>query len=192
MNPGCNIEEDLSKAIETLQEGGLILYPTDTIWGIGADATNPKAVARIYALKKRNDSKSMLALLDSFESLGNWVKSIPDSAAAKIREADTPLTVIYDSPVGFADNLLAEDGSIGIRITAEKYSRELCRRFGKPIVSTSANISGRPAPAIFSQIEDEIIDGVDYTAEYRRDDNCKNSPSGIIKISGNGQITIIR
>lgn len=185
-------DDDIREALATLRKGGIILYPTDTVWGIGADATNPEAVARIYQLKQRADSKSMLALLDSVDSLYRWLENVPETAIQLIEVAVEPLTIIYDSPRGVAPALLAEDGSLGIRITGEAFSRELCRRLGRPLVSTSANISGRPAPAFFNLIEPEVREGVDYVVRYRRDDTSPRRPSGIIKVTDREVINIIR
>lgn len=184
--------DDVERAVATLREGGLILYPTDTVWGIGADATNAEAVAKIYRLKQREDSKSMLALVDSIDSLHKWISRVPPEALRLIEESERPMTVIYDSPQGVAQNLRAADGSLGIRVTSEAYSRELCRRLGHPVVSTSANISGQPAPALFREIASGIIEGVDYTATFRRDDETRRAPSGIVKVTDDGRVTIIR
>lgn len=185
-------EEDIKAATACMKEGGIILYPTDTIWGIGCDATNPDAVKKIYGLKRRAESKSMLVLVDSEAMLERTVDDIPDVAWQLIDAAVNPLTIIYDHPKGVAENLLAPDGSLGIRITDELYSKELCKRMRRPIVSTSANISGEKAPAVFCDISPEIIDGVDYVAEYRRDDSGHPSPSNIIKVSEGGLIKVIR
>lgn len=184
--------DDLKNAIETLQQGGLILYPTDTVWGIGCDATNADAVKRIYDLKKRADSKSMLVLVSSEAELERCVMTVPDAAVMLIEAAVNPLTIIYDRPVGMAENLVAEDGSLGIRITKEAFSNALCRRFRKPIVSTSANISNHKTPANFSQIEREIIEGVDYVVRYRQTDTSSKKSSDIIQVHDNGMIKVIR
>lgn len=185
-------EEDIKNAVSVLKKGGIILYPTDTIWGIGCDATNPEAVKRIYELKKRTESKSMLALVDGEAMLDRTVRDIPEVAWQLIEAAIDPLTIIYDHPQGVAGNLLADDGSLGIRITGERYSRELCRRLRRPIVSTSANVSGQPSPMFFNDISDEIKAGCDYVAEYRQDDHTPHRPSNIIKVSDGGVIKIIR
>lgn len=185
-------EEDLKQAVDCLKNGGLILYPTDTVWGIGCDATNPDAVKRIYDLKKREESKSMLVLVDSDGALERIVDDIPEVAWQLIDAAVDPLTIIYDHPKNVAKNLLANDGSLGIRITDEKYSKELCRRLRRPLVSTSANISGNMAPGIYSDISEEIKTGVDYVASYRRDDTEAPSPSNIIKVSEGGLVKVIR
>lgn len=184
--------QDLKKAVETLKKGGIILYPTDTIWGIGCDATDPKAVKRIYELKKRADSKSMLVLVNNEAMLERTVKEIPEVAWQLIEAADKPLTVIYDEPVGMAPELTASDGSLGIRITKERFSSDLCRLLRRPIVSTSANISGEASAATFSEISQKIRDGVDYIAKYRRDDMSRPSPSNIIKLGNDGTFRIIR
>lgn len=184
--------EDLASAVETLKKGGLILYPTDTVWGIGCDATNEEAVKRVYELKKRADAKSMLVLVGSETELDRTVEYVPEYARMLIETADSPLTIIYDRPKGIAQNLLAEDGSLGIRVTNETFSRALCRKFRKPIVSTSANISGKKTAAIFSEIAPEIIESVDYVVKFRRNDTQKKKSSHIIKVSDNGTFKIIR
>ncbi|MCD7976727.1 MAG: threonylcarbamoyl-AMP synthase [Tannerellaceae bacterium] len=184
--------DEIKKACEVLQSGGLILYPTDTIWGIGCDATNEAAVQKIYTLKKRIDNKAMLVLMDSPAKLDRYVEEVPDIAWDLIEVADKPLTIIYSQGKNFALNLLGEDGSIGIRITQEEFSRKLCERFRKPIVSTSANISGQPAPANFRDIPDEIKAGVDYIVNYRQDDMHTSQPSGIIKLGAGGVFQVIR
>lgn len=185
-------EQDLRNALETLRGGGVIIYPTDTIWGIGCDATNAGAVKKIYELKRRVESKSMLALVDSEGALERWVDDIPEVAWELIEAAVTPLTIIYDHPKGVAPNLLAEDGSLGIRITGEKFSGELSKRLRRPIVSTSANVSGEKAPASFRDISEDILRGADYVAAYRRDEDIKSSASNIIKISAGGLFKVIR
>ena len=186
------MQEEINKAIETLRKGGIILYPTDTIWGIGCDATNPAAVEKIYRLKQRAESKAMLVLMSSVAELERYVEEVPEIAYDLIDVAVRPLTVIYDNAVGLADNLVAKDGSIGIRITQEAFSSQLCRRFRKPIVSTSANISGTPSPINFQDISREIIDAVDYVVNFRRDENIETQPSSVIKLSASGVIKIIR
>lgn len=185
-------EEDIKQAVDCLKKGGIILYPTDTVWGIGCDATNPDAVKRIYDLKKREESKSMLVLVDSDGALERIVDDIPEVAWQLIDAAVDPLTIIYDHPKHVASNLLANDGSLGIRITGEKYSKELCRRLRRPLVSTSANISGDKAAGIYSEISEEIKGGVDYVAAYRREDSEAPSPSNIIKVSEGGLVKVIR
>jgi len=184
--------EDIKAALEVLQKGGIILYPTDTIWGIGCDACNEDAVKRVYAIKNREDSKSMLVLMENATLLDRYVTEVPEIAYDLIELTDKPLTIIYDGAQGLAKNLIADDGSIGIRITTEEFSSELIRRFKRPIVSTSANISGRPSPACFAEIDQEIIDAVDYVVKYRQDDVTKAVPSSIMKLGSGGEIKIIR
>ena len=166
--------------------GGLILYPTDTIWGIGCDATNEEAVRRVYELKRRSDHKAMLLLMDSSAKLNYYVQEVPDVAWDLIELADSPLTVIYSGARNVAPNLLAEDGSVGIRITQEEFSHKLCERFRKPLVSTSANVSGEPSPANFSEISATIKAGVDYIVRYRHEDLSKAAPSHIMKLGAGG------
>lgn len=184
--------EDLKKACEILQAGGIILYPTDTIWGIGCDATNEAAVRRVYELKHRTDNKAMLVLLDSEAKLNNYITEVPDIAWSLIEVADKPLTLIYPGARNLAPNLLGEDGSVGIRITKETFSHQLCERFRKPLVSTSANISGEPSPATFDEISDEIKQHVDYIVNYRQDDHTPSQPSNIIKLGLGGLVQVIR
>ena len=186
------MQEDIKKACEVMRNGGVILYPTDTIWGIGCDATNEEAVKRVYEIKQRNDSKSMLVLLENPAKLQTYITEVPDIAWDLIDLTDKPLTIIYEGAKNLATNLIAEDGSIGIRITSELFSAELCRQFRKPIVSTSANLSGETAPANFREIPEEIKRAVDYVVTYRQKDKSKAQPSGIIKLSKNGTINIIR
>ena len=184
--------EDIKKACEVMAAGGLILYPTDTIWGIGCDATNEEAVRKVYALKRRSDHKAMLLLLDSSAKLNYYVQEVPDVAWDLIELADSPLTVIYSGARNVAPNLLAEDGSVGIRITQEEFSHKLCERFRKPLVSTSANVSGAPSPANFSEISETIKSGVDYIVRYRQEDLSRAAPSHIIKLGAGGLVKIIR
>lgn len=198
--------DDLQQALQVLRAGGIILYPTDTVWGIGCDATNAEAVQRIYALKQRADSKSMLVLLDSPAKLPYYIADIPDAAWQLLevsspdwdtdipgsRDTEKPLTIIYPSARNFAPNLIAEDGSIGIRITSEPFSHALCAQLRHPIVSTSANISGQPTAHFFHEISQPILDGVDYICRFRRDDDTPHEPSSIIKINADNTFIIIR
>ena len=183
---------DMAEAVRVLKEGGILLYPTDTIWGIGCDATNREAVERIYRLKQRSDAKSMLVLVGSEGELQRTVEEVPEAAWMLIEAAVNPLTIIYDRPVGVAPNLLAEDGSLGIRITNELFSRTLCQRLKRPLVSTSANISGEKSPATFADIDPVIIAGVDYVVKYRQEENMPHRSSNIIKLSDSGVVKIIR
>ena len=184
-------QKDIEQALEVLRKGGVILYPTDTIWGLGCDATNAQAVDRIYKIKRRSNSKSMLILLDSPEKLKNYVY-VPSMAWELIKVTNQPLTIIYPQARNLAPNLIAEDGTVGIRIVRDEFCRDLIRAFGKPIVSTSANISGQPAPANFSEISQQIKDSVDYIVRWRQKDYRKFRPSSVIKLEKNNQIVIIR
>ncbi len=186
------MQEDIKKALEVLKSGGIILYPTDTIWGIGCDATNPEAVKRIYDLKKRADSKSMLVLMENPALLDRYVSEVPEVAWDLVEISTTPLTVIYPRAKNLAANLLAEDGSIGIRFTKEAFTSRLLQRFRRPLVSTSANVSGEKSPTFFDEISDEIKNAVDYVVEYRQNDRTPAQASSIIKLGPGGQIEIIR
>jgi L-threonylcarbamoyladenylate synthase len=186
------MHNDIKKAAEVLKNGGIILYPTDTIWGIGCDATNAKAVERIYRIKKREDSKSMLVLMENPALLERYVDEVPEIAWELVEISTTPLTVIFPNAKNLAPNLLSEEGSIGIRFTKEAFTMQLLQRFRRPVVSTSANISGEKSPANFDEISDEIKDSVDYIVEYRQDDLNPAKPSGIIKLWPGGRIEIIR
>ncbi len=184
--------DDITKALEILRSGGIVLYPTDTIWGLGCDATNPTAIKRIYEIKQREDAKSMLILMENPNLLNSYIHEVPEIAWDLIEVADNPLTIIYPGAKNLAPNLLAQDGSIGIRITSEPFTQQLIQRFRKPLVSTSANISGQKSPQNFGEISEEIKRSVDYIVGYRQDDFSKSSPSGIIKLGIGGQIEIIR
>jgi len=186
------INDEIKKALDILQAGGIILYPTDTIWGIGCDATNEEAVKKIYELKKRSDSKSMLVLVDNPGKIQSYIEEMPDMAWDLIEMSEKPLTIIYSKAKNLANNLIAEDGSVGIRVTNEVFSKRLCERFRKPIVSTSANVSGEKSPENFSEISEEIINGVDYVVDFRRNDTTKAKPSSIIKLEEGNVITVIR
>ncbi len=186
------MKEDLIKAIEVLKQGGIILYPTDTIWGIGCDATNEQAVEKLYAIKQREKDKSMLILLDNPVKLQTYIQEVPDIAWDLIDLSDKPLTIIFEGAKNLATNLINKDGTIGVRITSEDFSKDLCKRFRKPIVSTSANIAGKPSPQNFNQIDNEIIKLVDYVVEYRQNEMIKQTPSSILKLATNGNIEIIR
>ncbi len=199
-------KEDLQEALRVLRAGGIIVYPTDTVWGIGCDATNPEAVQRIYALKRREDSKSMLVLLDSPAKLDYYV-DVPEAANLLMNAISNdgmsateslsdglmkPMTIIYPNARHLAANLIAEDGSIGIRLTREPFSNALCAQLKHPLVSTSANISGQPTAHFFREIAQEIINGADYVCHFRRDDETPHEPSSIIKVNRDNTFTIIR
>ena len=175
-----------------MREGGVILYPTDTVWGIGCDATNEDAVRRVYEIKQRQDSKAMLVLVDSSVKVDFYVRDVPEVAWDLIDLADKPLTIICSGARNLAANLLAEDGSVGIRVTNEEFSKRLCQQFRKAIVSTSANISGQPSPKNFSEISEEVKSAVDYIVGYRQEEMSNPKPSSIIKLGKGGVIKIIR
>lgn len=175
-----------------MNKGGVILYPTDTIWGIGCDATNEEAVRRVYQIKQRSDSKAMLVLVDSPVKVDFYVQDVPEVAWDLIEVADKPLTIIYSGARNLASNLIAEDGSVGIRVTNEEFSKRLCQQFRKAIVSTSANISGQPSPANYSEITEELKSMVDYVVGYRQEEMGHPKPSSIIKLDKGGVIKIIR
>lgn len=185
-------KNELPEIVKVLKSGGIILYPTDTIWGIGCDATNAAAVEKIYALKKREDSKSMLLLIDNENRLQAYVNRVPEIAWELIDVSDKPITIIYPGAKNIASNLPASDGSIGIRISQDPFNQELIRKLGKPLVSTSANISGSRAPQVFDEISDEIKDGVDYITNYRQEDIERRQASSIIKLNEDGSFVIIR
>lgn len=184
--------KDIESAIQVLKNGGIILYPTDTVWGIGCDATNSIAVSKIFLIKQRDDNKSMLVLMSHIDQLGKYVKEIPPMAADLIEFATKPLTIIYPGAVNFTQNLVGDDGSIGIRVVSDDFCRDLINKFGKPIVSTSANISGDPTPANYSEIDERVVNGVDYVVNWRKDDLSNTSPSGIIKLGLKGEVQVIR
>lgn len=175
-----------------MQQGGIILYPTDTVWGIGCDARNEEAVRKIYALKQREDSKSMLCLLDEIGKLQGYVQTIPSMAYDLDNLSTKPLTIIYPHAQNVAPNLLAEDGSLGIRITREAFTHDLCARLHAPIVSTSANVSGEPTARNFSEVSDAIRMGVDYIVRFRQEDKSEPQPSSIIKLGVHNEIKVIR
>ena len=186
------LQDEVKKAIEVMKNGGVILYPTDTVWGIGCDATNAEAVKRVYEIKKREDSKALICLVDSPDRLSRYVRNVPDVVWDMIDLSTKPLTIIYENATGLAPNLLAEDGSVGIRVTSEEFSKALCFRFQKPIVSTSANISGEPTARTFDEISDEIKEAVDYVVRYNQRCKEKHQPSSIVKVKANGEFTIVR
>jgi len=189
-------EQDIKNAVEAMRRGGVILYPTDTVWGIGCDATNAEAVKRVYEIKQRDDSKALICLVDSDTRMQRYFRQVPDVAwqlIDSLKDADSkPTTLILDGAVNLAENLIAEDGSVGMRITNEPFSKELCFRFQKAIVSTSANISGEPAAQNYCDIDQRILDAVDYVCWSRRQEHKPHTPSAIIKLKENGEVTIIR
>ena len=186
---------DIRAAVDVLRKGGIILYPTDTVWGIGCDATNSDAVRRVFEIKQRSDAKALITLVGSLAQLERTVTGIPDVAYQLIEFTDRPLTIVYDGvqpSARIAPELLAADGTIGVRVTSEPFSAALCRAFGKPLVSTSANIGGHPTPAYFDEIAGEILAAADYVCTTRRDDRTPTRPSTVMRLSEDGTFTVIR
>ncbi len=184
--------ETIFEAVKTLREGGLILYPTDTVWGIGCDATDEKAVEKVYKLKQREDSKALVLLASDLDMVAKYIKEIPQMALQLVEVNDAPMTIIYPGAMGLAQNAIAQDGTVGIRIPLEGYCLELIRRFGKPLVSTSANISGQPTPKNFSEISEEIKNGVNYIIDPSFEKESSGKASQIIKVGLDSEIKIIR
>ena len=184
--------DDLKTSLNTLRAGGVVLFPTDTIWGLGCDATNPDAVSGIFRIKNREDSKSLIILVNGYGMLERFVENIPDVAVNILEVADKPLTIIYPQGKHLAPGICAEDGSVGIRICMDPFCNELITRFRKPVVSTSANISGTASPSSFREIDEKIIRSADFVVRYRQNETKKNPPSSIIKVDNDGTIKIIR
>jgi L-threonylcarbamoyladenylate synthase len=187
-----DFEDDIVKSLEVLAAGGTILYPTDTIWGLGCDATNTKAVEKVYRITNRSEAKSLIVLLDHIDNLATYIEKVPDITGDLLNSITNPVTIIYSNARKLAPNVIAADGTIAIRIVKDDFCNELIRRFGKPIVSTSANISGFDPPVVFSQIAVEIKDSVDYTVSYKQEYFTRAKPSTIIRLSDDGMYTIIR
>jgi L-threonylcarbamoyladenylate synthase len=184
--------KDIELAIKTLKKGGIIVYPTDTIWGIGCDANNSKAIDKIFKIKQRHHSKSMIVLLDSVEKLKNYMVEVPEIAISLIEQVKTPLTIVYPNAKNISKNALGTDGSVAIRIVKESFCKELCRQFENPIISTSANISGYDNPFIYKDISPKLLSAVDYVVEYGRDQIKQINPSTIIKLKNQWEYEIIR
>ncbi len=185
-------DAEIVQCLKTLSAGGLILYPTDTVWGIGCDATNSEAVKRVYQLKRRDDNKALIVLIDSADHLDHYVIDVPMIARELIDVAVKPLTIIYEGAYNLAPNLMGEGESVGIRIPSDEFCHRLCERYGKPIVSTSANMSGQPTATTFAAIDESIVQGVDYAVNYRRDEATPRQPSNIIMLHRDGTFKIIR
>ena len=185
-------DDDIEMALKVLASGGTILYPTDTIWGIGCDATNKEAVEKVYRIKNRSEAKSLIILIDHIDKLSDYIEKVPDITADLLASISNPVTIIYSNARRLAPNVIASDGTIAIRIVKDNFCAELIRRFGKPIVSTSANISGFDASAVYSQISGEIITAVDYIVSYKQDYFTRSKPSTIIRMRDDGFYTIIR
>ncbi|ETN96059.1 L-threonylcarbamoyladenylate synthase [Zhouia amylolytica] len=185
------LQSEIEKSLEVLNKGGLILYPTDTVWGIGCDATNPEAVKKVYDLKQREDSKALICLVSDTRMLAKYIYEVPEVAYQLLDASDKPTTIIYDNPINVAGNLVASDNTLAIRVASDEFCQRMVRQFKRPLVSTSANISGYPTPQSFSEINQEILKGVDYVVNLHRDKKC-NKPSTIIKIGNDGVFKIIR
>jgi L-threonylcarbamoyladenylate synthase len=185
------MKEEIQNCLKVLNNGGLILYPTDTVWGIGCDATQPAAIEKIRKLKQRSDEKSMICLVSNFKMLQEYVEDVPEMAYDILKTAQRPTTIVYDNPIRVAENLIAEDNTLGIRVCRNKFCNMLIKKFRRPIVSTSANISGKPTPKRFDEIDDAILKGTDYAVNLDRKEKTAK-PSSIIKLSNDGQIKIIR
>jgi L-threonylcarbamoyladenylate synthase len=185
-------EKDIESCLAVLQAGGLILYPTDTVWGIGCDATNASAVAKVYALKQRVATKSLIVLMADERDVLKYTSQPDLRVFDYLQTVSKPTTVVYEGAIGLADNLVNEDGTVAIRLVEENFCRHLIKRFRKPLVSTSANVSGKASPAFFREIDERIVDGVDYVVEYRREDETVREPSAIVRWNGDGGVTVIR
>lgn len=186
------LKEEVKRAVAVMRRGGVILYPTDTVWGIGCDATNPEAVAKVYAIKRRADNKALIVLVPTVDDAAFYVEDFPEVAEQLIEYSEKPITIVYDKGIRLAPNLLGADGTVGIRVTKESFSNALCRALRKPLVSTSANISGETSPSVFPEISREIIDAVDYVVDYRRDDLTRSQPSTIMRLGSGGEFKILR
>lgn len=186
------LKEEINKAFEVLKNGGLILYPTDTIWGIGCDATNPDSVKKVYELKGRSDEKSLIILLDTETKLQSYVSEVPEIAYDLIEFAENPLTIIYSGAKNLASNVIASDGSIGIRVVKHDFCQQLIHRFRKPIVSTSANLSGDKSPVSFFDISPEVMNGVDYVVNWQQNVITDGKSSTIMKLEPGGKFSFIR
>lgn len=187
-----DFNDDIEKSLVILESGGTILYPTDTVWGLGCDATNTKAVEKIYSIKSRTEAKSLIILIDHIDKLNTYIEKVPDITADLLANLTNPVTIIYSNARKLSPKVVANDGTIAIRIVKDEFCAELIRKFGKPIVSTSANISGFDSPAVFSQIAPEVKAKVDYIVKYKQDYFTRSKPSTIIRLSDDGMYTIIR
>jgi L-threonylcarbamoyladenylate synthase len=184
--------DDIKNALNTLRSGGVILYPTDTVWGLGCDATNSSALEKIFKIKSRSEGKSLIVLVDGESMLERYVRDVPEIALEITALSETPITIIYPEGKNLAPGVCGEDGSLGIRICSDEFCMQLIQRFRKPLVSTSANVSGKPAPSHFGEIDDSVIMAADYVVKYRQEDRRKHSPSPVIKIDKNGVFKILR
>jgi len=187
-----SFQEDIKESLLTLRQGGILLYPTDTIWGLGCDPTNESAVSRIYEIKSRNESKSLIILADGLAMIERYVTEVPEIIHELALVSDSPLTIIYPKGKNLVKGVCSEDGSVAIRICHEEFCMELISRFRKPVISTSANFSGSPAPRYFDEIDKDLKNKVDYIVNYRQDDRSASSASPVIKVNPDGTIKIIR
>lgn len=185
------MKNEIENALAVLKKGGLILYPTDTVWGIGCDATNSEAVDKIFELKKRSDKKSMICLVHDFKMLNEYIEDVPEVAYDILKYAAKPTTIIYDDPIRVAENLIAEDNSLAIRVAKDDFCKKLIRKLRRPLVSTSANFSGSKTPQSFSEIDPLILEGVDYVVNLHRNKKS-GKPSAMIKLKNDGSVTVIR
>ncbi len=185
------MKNEIENALAVLKKGGIILYPTDTVWGIGCDATNSEAVEKIFKLKKRSDKKSMICLVNDFKMLNEYIEDVPEVAYDILKYAAKPTTIIYDDPIRVAENIIAEDNSLAIRVAKDDFCKKLIRKLRRPLVSTSANISGSNTPQSFAEIDPLILEGVDYVVNLHRDKKS-GKPSAIIKLKNDGSVTVIR
>ncbi len=186
------MQKEVERAVELLKQGKTFLYPTDTVWGLGCDATNAEAVKRIYDIKKREDNKALIVLIASIDQLWDYVAQIPEIAWDIVEFSEKPVTIIYPKGKNLAPNLMGEDGSIGIRLVKDEFCKKVIQKLRKPLVSTSANISGEASPAIYEEISEPIKNAVDYIVDWRRDDTVKKHPSTVMKLEMDGQIKFLR
>ncbi len=186
-----NFREEVNQCLTVLKRGGLILYPTDTVWGIGCDATNSEAVEKVYQLKQRPDTKALICLVGDIAMLERTVAKVPDAAYDIINFSTKPTTIIYDAPKGIAENLAGSDNTLGIRVARDAFCRQVLKSFRRPLVSTSANLAGQPTPGSFSEIDGEILKGVDYIVPLRRQER-NTAPSAIIRLGTDGTVKVIR
>lgn len=184
--------EDIAQAVRILRNGGVIVYPTDTVWGIGCDATNTEAIRRIYSIKHRDDHKALITLVDSIAMLERTVDGIPEVAYSLIEYSERPTTIVYDRAIGVSPALTGDDGTLAVRVTRDDFCRELCKRLGRPIVSTSANISGQNTAHTFAEIDPAVLNAVDYVCMSRRDEDAPSQPSVVMRLSEDGRFEILR
>lgn len=183
--------EEIKKSLLILKKGGIILYPTDTVWGIGCDATNNMAIEKLYKLKQRKENNPMICLVNDFKMLNQYIEEVPEVAYDILKYAAKPTTIIFDRPLHVAENIIAADNTLAVRVSKDKFCKQLIRKFKKPLVSTSANISGRPTPKSFKEIAPEILEGVDYVVNLPQEKKS-SKPSAIIKLSTDGKVKVVR